>query len=285
MRNQDRKSSDNNIMKSMPTISVCTIVKNERDRINDFLTSLVDFADEIVIVDTGSTDDTVVCIEGYISTRKSSNIRFLKYSTTGAFHYGVAKNFSIDSATKDYVIVLDADERLSEEFKKNVRDYLAKEKPLVVSIIRKDELLPHLIDYPERIIKRDSGIRYGLDELSRVHEQFARTVQVKNFSGVVSHEQRWNHYIMRPQRIFFQLELQIDRVPKTKSLFWHFLRGIWYFFYRFKKIYLMRKLYKDGVLGFKYAFMRSLDAFLVELFVGLKPSEKKQYWKQDIPKK
>lgn len=285
MRNQDRKSSGSNIMKSIPTISVCTIVKNERDRINDFLTSLVDFADEMVIVDTGSTDDTVACIEGYISTCKSSNVRFLKYSTTGVFHYGVAKNFSIDSATKDYVIVLDADERLSEEFKKNVRDYLVKEKPLVASVIRKDELLPHLIDYPERIIKRDSCIRYSLDELSRVHEQFVHTVQVRNFSGVISHEQRWNHYVMRPQRIFFQLELQIDRVPKTKSFFGHFLRGIWYFFYRFKKIYLTRKLYKDGVFGFKYAFMRSLDALLVELFVGLKPSEGKQYWKQNILKK
>lgn len=272
-------------MKSSPTISVCTIVKNERERIEDFLTSLEGFADEIVIVDTGSTDDTVVCIENFIFAHKSVNIRFLKYVSIGGFHYGVAKNFSIDNATKDYVIVLDADERLCEEFKKNVRDYLAKERPFVVSVIRKDELLPHLIDYPERIIKRDSGIRYSLDELSKVHEQFAHTVQVKNFSGVVWHEQRWNHYIVRPQRIFFQLELQIDRVPKTKSFLGHFLRGIWYFFYRFKKIYLMRKLYKDGVLGFKYAFMRSLDAFLVELFVGLKPPEGKQYWKQDIYKK
>lgn len=269
-------------MKSSPTISVCTIVKNESARIDDFLASLVDFVDEVVIVDTGSTDDTVMCIENFISARKSANIHFLKYVSTGGFHYGIAKNFSIDNATKDYVIVLDADERLGEEFKKNVRDYLAKERPFVVSVIRKDELLPHLVDYPERIIKRDSGIRYSFDELSRVHEQFAHTVQVKNFSGVVWHEQRWNHYIVRPQRIFFQLELQIDRVPKTKSFFGHILRGIWYFFYRFKKIYVTRKLYKDGALGFKYAFMRSLDAFLVELFVGLKPSTGVQYWERDV---
>ena len=90
---------------------------------------------------------------------------------------------------------------------------------------------------------------------------------------------------MRPQRIFFQLELQIDRVPKTKSFFGHFVRGVWYFSFRFKKIYFTRKLYKDGALGFKYAFMRSLDAFLVELFAGLKPSEGVQCWKRDILKK
>lgn len=268
-------------MKQTPTISVCTIVKNERDRIDDFLASLVDFVDEIVIVDTGSTDDTIIHIENFISIHKSANIRFFKYVSTGGFHYGIAKNFSIDNATKDYVIVLDADERLSDEFKKEIRNFLLNEKPLVASVVRKDELLPHLIDFPERVVRHDSGIRYGLNDSSKVHEQFTHNVQVKNFSGVIFHEQRWNHYIMRPQRIFFQLELQIDRVPKTKSFFGHFLRGIWYFFYRFKKIYVTRRLYKDGVLGFKYAFMRSLDAFLVELFVGLKPSEGKQYWDQD----
>lgn len=272
-------------MKQTPTISVCTIVRNERARIDDFLASLIDFVNEIVIVDTGSTDDTVACVENFITTHGASNVRLLKYFTLGVFHYGIAKNFSIDNATKDYIIVLDADERLSEEFKKNVHDYLTKEKPIVMSVIRKDELLPHLIDYPERIIKRDSGIRYGVGDLAKVHEQLVHTVSVKSFSGVVWHEQRWNHYIMRPQRIFFQLELQIDRVPKTKSFFGHFLRGIWYFFYRFKKIYYTRKLYKDGALGFKYAFMRSLDAFLVELFVGLKPPEGAQYWKQDTIEK
>lgn len=264
-------------MNSIPTISVCTIVKNERERIENFLASLVDFTDEIVIVDTGSTDDTVVCIENFISAHKSANIHLLKYIASGGFHYGIAKNFSIDSATKDYVIVLDVDERLSDEFKQTVRGFILDQKPIVANVIRKDELLPHLIDFPERIIKSDSGIRYGLDELSRVHEQLVHTVQAKSFSGVIFHEQRWNHYVVRPQRIFFQLELQVDRIPKTKSFFGHFLRGIWYFFYRFKKIYLVRKLYKDGTLGFKYAFMRSLDAFLVELFVGLKPSRGVKY--------
>lgn len=272
-------------MKQIPTISICTIVKNERERIEDFLASLVDFADEIIIVDTGSTDDTPMRINAFISAHKSTRIHFFNYTATGGFHYGIAKNFSIDNATKDYVIILDADERLSDKFKQTVRDFLQEENPLVANAMRKDELLPHLIDYPERIIKRDSGIRYGTDALSKVHEQLAHTVAAKQFLGVIWHEQRWNHYVVRPQRIFFQLELQIDRTPKTKSFPGHFLRGIWYFFYRFKKIYFNRCLYKDAALGFKYAFLRALDAFLVELFVGLKSSQEEQYWKQDAFKK
>ena len=272
-------------MKQTPTISVCTIVKNECNRIQDFLASLSDFADEIVIVDTGSTDDTVACIEDFITAHKSVPICSLSYSTTSGFHYGAAKNFSIDNATKDYVIVLDADERLTDEFKQTIHGFIAVEQPVVASVVRQDELLPHLVDYPERIIRRDSAVRYGLDESSRVHEQLVHTVPTKSFSGIVAHEQRWNHYVTRPQRIFFQLELQVDRTPKTKSFFGHIIRGMWYFCFRFKKIYFTRKLYKDGILGFKYAFMRSLDAFLVELFVGLKPPSVVQPWGLDLPKK
>jgi len=266
-------------MEKIPTISVCTIVRNEQKQIESFLESLNKFADEIIIVDTGSTDDTVKLIKSFIASHKSKNIRLLTHSLGDSFHYGLAKNFSIKKATKDYVIVLDADERLSDEFKRSVRGFLSKERPIVSSVIRKDELLSHLIDYPERIVRRDSGIMYGLGEQSKVHEQLSHNVLAKQFSEIIWHQQRENHYVIRPQRIFQQLELQIDRVPKTKSFFGHFIRGIWYFFYRFRKIYFVRRLYKDGALGFKYAFMRSLDAFLIELFVGLKPSSKsKKYW-------
>lgn len=259
-----------------PTVSICTIVKNEQSQIHGFLENIEDFADEIIIVDTGSSDGTKEIIQNYIST-DFSKTKLFDYQSVEGFHYGLAKNFSIQNATKDYVIVLDADERLSDEFKQKIRSFLFEEKPLVANVVRKDELLPHLIDYPERIIRRDTGILYGLDDSSKVHEQLLHKVEAKRFPEVVWHQQRENHYVIRPQRIFSQLELQIDRVPKTKSFVGHVIRGIWYFCYRFKKIYITRKLYKDGLLGFKYAFMRSLDAFLIEFFVGLKPSRNRKF--------
>lgn len=265
-------------MKSTLTISVCTIVKDERDRIVDLLSSLIGFADEVVIVDTGSTDDTIDCIEAFISEHPVAPIRLLTYAATGGFHYGLAKNFSIDQATGEYVIVLDADERLSDEFKKTVRHFLSEERPFVASVVRKDELLPHLIDYPERIILRESGIRYGEGAQYKVHEQLVHTAQAKPFRETVWHQQRWNHYVVRPQRILLQLEIQIDRTAKTKTLLGHWLRAVWYCGYRFNKIYFKRGLYKDGRLGFKYAFMRAVDAFLIEFFVGLKPREGYKYW-------
>ncbi len=259
-----------------PTISICNIIKNEENQIKDFLSSLVYFADEIIIIDTGSSDKTISIIEDFL--KKYKNIRLYKYSYNDKFHYGLAKNFSIKKANKDYIIILDTDERLSNEFKNNIRNFLKQENPNITEIKRIDDYINHLIDYPERIIKNNKNIFYETDEKGRVHENLKHHYEIKKFNHPVWHCQRWNHYIYRPQRIFVQLELQIERIPKTKSFIGHCIRGIWFFQYRFKKLYFKRRLYKDGKRGFKYAFMRAVDAFLIQFFVGLKPKNNFKYW-------
>lgn len=264
-------SSKNNI-----TISICNIVKNEEKQIEDFLSSLVDFADEIIIVDTGSSDKTIDIIDTFV--HKYNNVKLYKYSNEGVFHYGAAKNFSISKATKDFVIILDTDERLSKGFKRDIRDFLKKKNPFVVKIKRVDDYVPNLIDYPERIVKNNKNIFYKINEEGMVHESLEHSYEPDIFNQTLWHCQKWNHYAQRPQRILFQLELQIERTPRTKSFFGHFIRGLWYFAYRFKKLYFKRKLYKDGKIGFKYSFMRAFDAFLIEFFVGLKHQGERKYW-------
>ncbi|MDP2750263.1 MAG: hypothetical protein Q8O89_05525, partial [Nanoarchaeota archaeon] len=170
---------------------------------------------------------------------------------------------------------------LSSDFKMRVRYFLRDNSPEVAKVKRVDEVVPHLIDYLERIIKNNLGIFFRSDEEGRVHEQLDYKKNSEAFDGVIWHQQRWNHYIYRPQRILFQLELQIERTPKTKSFFGHVFRGIWYFNFRFKKLYFKKCLYKDGKLGLKYSFMRALDAFLVEFFVGLKPRVNNKYWSEE----
>lgn len=260
----------------IPTISICTIVKNEENQIQGFLFSLVDFADEIIVVDTGSSDRTLAIIADFAG--RHEHIKLYAYSYEGKFHYGIAKNFSIRQATKDFIIILDADERLSDEFKENIRDFLKKEDPVVAKVKRVDDYISHLVDHPERIIENHQQISYKTDESGRVHERLDHSQEVKEFYFTLWHCQRWNHYVWRPQRILFQLELQIERVPRTKSFLGHCMRGVWYFVYRFKKLFIHRQLYKDGVAGFKYSFIRALDAFFIELFAGLKPKKEYKYW-------
>lgn len=268
-------------METKITLSVCTIVKNEEKQIKSFLSALDKFADEIILVDTGSSDKTIEIVEALAS--QNDHIKLKRFHTEGSFHYGKAKNFAINQATQDFIIILDADERLSASFKEGIRQFLGEKNPDVVTIRRFDEYVRHLSDLSERVIKNNKKIFYKTTEEGRIHETLDHSYPEVFFPEPVWHCQRWNHYLQRPQRTLFQLEIQIEGIEKTKSFVGHFFRGVWYFFFRFKKLYWGKGLYKDGAVGFKYAFMRAVDAFLVEFFVGLKPSRQKRiYW--DNPK-
>lgn len=85
----------------MATISACIICKNEEEKIVNLLSSIKDVVDEIIIVDTGSTDKTVLKALGY---------------TNNVFHFewindfAKARNYSFEKATGDWIIWLDSDD-------------------------------------------------------------------------------------------------------------------------------------------------------------------------------
>ncbi|MEG1008602.1 MAG: glycosyltransferase family 2 protein [Clostridia bacterium] len=90
----------------MITISLCMIVKNEEKVLDRCLNSVKDFTDEIIIVDTGSTDDTKK-----IATKYTNKIYDFKWDD----NFSKARNFSFSKATKDYQMWLDADDIVTDE--------------------------------------------------------------------------------------------------------------------------------------------------------------------------
>ena len=89
----------------MITISICMIVKNEEQVLARCLDSIKDLAEEIIIIDTGSTDATKQIAAGY--TDKI-------YDFTWIHDFSAARNYSFSIATMDYIYVADADEVLDE---------------------------------------------------------------------------------------------------------------------------------------------------------------------------
>jgi glycosyltransferase involved in cell wall biosynthesis len=89
-------------------ISACMIVKNEENNLARCLKSIKDKVDEIIIVDTGSTDDTKRIAQKY--TKKIYNLKWEEADGLGNF--ARARNFSISKATGDYIFWIDADEEL-----------------------------------------------------------------------------------------------------------------------------------------------------------------------------
>ena len=90
-------------MKKKLPISLCMIVKDEEKLLNNCLESVKDLVEEIIIVDTGSIDNTKeICNKYKVKT----------YDFTWTESFSEARNFGIDKATKEWILWLDADEEI-----------------------------------------------------------------------------------------------------------------------------------------------------------------------------
>src|SRR5664280_1682563 len=87
------------------TISLCMIVKNEEETLARCLKSVIGIADEIVIVDTGSTDKTKEIAKKYTDCL---------YDFEWVDDFSGARNFSFEKATMDYILWMDADDVLAD---------------------------------------------------------------------------------------------------------------------------------------------------------------------------
>lgn len=99
----------------MQTLSLCMITKNEEKNIKSCLESVANIVDEIIIVDTGSTDKTIEIAKSYgakVFTHKWND------------DFSEARNISLEKATKDWIIVLDGDEVLPQEDGKKLKNII-----------------------------------------------------------------------------------------------------------------------------------------------------------------
>jgi len=96
----------------MFTISLCMIVKNEEQLIERCLNCVKDIADEIIVIDTGSTDKTKELASKY--TTKIYDFEWID-------DFSAARNFSFSKATMDYIYTADADEIIDEENRKKFK--------------------------------------------------------------------------------------------------------------------------------------------------------------------
>src|SRR3989338_7436069 len=96
----------------MTTISLCMITKNEEQFLEQCLNSVKELVDEIILVDTGSTDKTKE-IAGKFTDK------IFDFQWCGDF--SAARNESLKHAAKDWILVLDADEQLDPDGVKEIK--------------------------------------------------------------------------------------------------------------------------------------------------------------------
>ena len=159
-------------------ISACVITKNEAENLPHWLRSMRVFADEMIVVDTGSTDATV-------EIARAGGAQVFHFDWINDF--AAAKNFALDQAAGDWVVFTDADEYFTEESEPRVR-------PLIEEYDKKktmDGFIVHLVN-----IDMDTGALMGTTaEVQRIfrrapHIRFVGSIHehVENLSGDAGRE-------------------------------------------------------------------------------------------------
>ncbi|MEH7125681.1 glycosyltransferase family 2 protein [Bacillus sp. JJ1773] len=144
----------------MPNISLVMIVKDEEEHLNACLDSAKNYVSEIVIVDTGSTDNTIEIARDY-------GAKVYEYTWTNDF--AAARNFALSKSMSDWNLILDADERIMSWDKDKVNSLLQGKHFIGKVNIKSNFLQNNEERYSQIFVSRllPKGIYYS----GRIHEQ------------------------------------------------------------------------------------------------------------------
>lgn len=228
----------------MNSLSVILITKNEAENIHACLESVA-WADEIVVVDSGSTDDTV-------AIAKALGAQVHVHDWPG---FGVQKNRALGYSTKDWVLSLDADERVTPELRAEIEAILKTEQTTDSYLVPRlsnycGRFMYHSGWYPDllpRLFKRGTA-RFS-DDL--VHERLiveGSSVKLKGlllhyaFDGMEEVLHKVNQYSTAGAAM-------MHKRGRQASLTGAVVRGLWSFF----RTYILRGGILDGREGFMLA--------------------------------
>lgn len=171
------------------SLSLCMIVKDEEKNLGRCLESIKDIVDEIIIVDTGSTDNTIKIAEKY-------GAKIFHYKWDNSF--ANARNYSLSKASKDWILIMDADDEFVAEDKDNLLALINNTSIKLNAFL--GETLSYLGASPNhdiysnlniRLIRNRKGYKFKGD----IHEQIVPGIEDKNkapFLGIA--DIRFYHY-------------------------------------------------------------------------------------------
>lgn len=241
-------------------VSIVIIARNEEDRLGAALESVA-FADEVVVADTGSTD----------GTQDLARLRGARVVPLGWEGFVASRNRALAEARHDWVLVLDADERVPEALRAEILAILEKNDPAVAGY-RMPRLshflsrpLHHGTWYPDfklRLGRRSRGLRA---EGGRVHEVMVVDGPVEKLvAPLVHHPYRDLSDALRKASTYARLgaEDRYDRGARGNA---------WVLFFRplfeFFRFLVLRAGFLDGLVGFYVAFLHAFSYFLRAAFL------------------
>ena len=216
-------------------ISVYIVTKNEADRIGRAIRSVVDWVDEVIVVDSGSEDDTV-----HIASQCGARVLYNPWKG-----YGPQKRFAEDQCRNDWLLMLDSDEEISPELAAEIRESFQQTPSCSAFRMRVTDMLPgedrpKWFAYSYRIaIRRDL---HALDYRVEIESGEIRPLRGKiwhhSFRNWESTVAKLNHYSSQVAK---------DRVSRSMPLL--SLRLFTEFPLQFLKCYVGRRFMFRGSMG------------------------------------
>ena len=234
-------------------LSVIIIAKNEAGNIRDCIAS-VSWADEIIVVDSGSQDETV-------SIAKEAGARVYVHADWPGF--GPQKNRALGYATGDWVFSIDADERVTPELRSEIEQAMTDAKADGYFCPRLSQFCGKFIhhsgwypDYVLRLFRRNAG-RFSDSLVHEIVLLDGKTARLENpllhYSYLTKDdvERKIEQYSSAAAK-------QMHEAGRRAGLLSAILRGGWAYF----RTYLLRLGILDGPAGFEIARMNARTTYL-----------------------
>jgi glycosyltransferase involved in cell wall biosynthesis len=219
------------------SISLCMIVKNEEHAIGRCLDSVKDLVDEIIIVDTGSTDHTREIVSSF--TDRIYDFEWIQ-------DFAAARNFSFEKATQDYIFWLDADDHLLEKDRRAFRQLKESLDPQYDAVLMDYALTRDVLDHAQnvtrrhRLVKRERRYKwiYAVHEhmvirgnvlrtdIEITHEPFTEKKDKARNLAILQKEIEQEGKLSRRHHFYLGIELMgVGRTREAEETFESFLEG------------------------------------------------------------
>jgi len=242
-------------------LSLCVITRDAAGEIADCLAS-APFAGEVLVVDSGSRDDTVE-----IARRRGA--RIIEHAWAG---FGAQKNFAVGAASHDWVLCVDADERVTPEMAASIANEIAAPRASAYAFARRNRFLgrwlAHGEGYPDWNVRLFDRRRARWSD-DAVHEHVVADGSVGRLEGDLLHAsgESLEAYLDKQNRY---TTLQAEAMHARGERF-SFARLLVSPLVRFARFYFFRAGFLDGTAGLvhiaigcfnsfcKYAKLRALE--------------------------
>ena len=246
-------------------LSVAIITLNAAGQLGPCLAS-VGFADEVVVVDSGSTDGTQE-----LATRHGARVVPREW-----MGFGRQKQHAVACARNDWVLCLDADERVTPELERSIRSAMAGGRYHAWRVARRNRFLgrwlAHGEGYPDwtlRLFHR-AHASWSNDE---VHESVLTTTEIGRLDGDLLHDSAEDvATYMAKQHRYSTLHAEALYKQGVRAGYWRLAASP---LMRFVKFYILRLGFLDGGPGFAHIVIGCNNTFqkylkLIELSRGVK---------------